>query len=65
MHYSGEDKRVIYKPIDLTQDFRDFDFESPWDLPDYEQLLSDFPSSFQCQNHRAQARDLMTKTNRY
>ncbi len=41
MHYSGEDKRVIYKPIDLTQDFRDFDFESPWDLPDYEQLEID------------------------
>ena len=35
MFYSVEEKRVIYKPIDLNQDFRDFDFESPWDLPNY------------------------------
>ena len=24
-------KKVIYEPVKLTQDFRDFDFESPWE----------------------------------
>lgn len=28
--YSDEFKRVIYKPLQLTQEFRFFDFQSPW-----------------------------------
>ena len=24
-------KKVVYEPVKLTQDFRDFDFESPWE----------------------------------
>ncbi len=31
MRYDVEQKRVIYEPVKLTQDFRRFDFESPWE----------------------------------
>ena len=29
--YDETTKKVIYEPVKLTQDFRDFDFESPWE----------------------------------
>ncbi|PKQ00961.1 MAG: NADH-quinone oxidoreductase subunit C [Alphaproteobacteria bacterium HGW-Alphaproteobacteria-13] len=35
MRYSEEDKRVIYEPVRLAQDFRSFDFLSPWEGADY------------------------------
>ncbi len=31
MRYSEEQKRVVYEPVKLTQDFRTFDFLSPWE----------------------------------
>jgi len=31
VRYDDEQKRVIYEPVRLTQEFRDFDFESPWE----------------------------------
>jgi NADH-quinone oxidoreductase subunit C len=31
MRYSEEQKRVIYEPVRLAQDFRSFDFLSPWE----------------------------------
>jgi NADH-quinone oxidoreductase subunit C len=31
MRYSEEQKRVVYEPVRLAQDFRDFDFLSPWE----------------------------------
>lgn len=31
MRYDDEEKRVIYEPVRLTQDFRTFDFLSPWE----------------------------------
>ena len=33
--YDDEKKRVVYEPVKLTQEFRTFDFESPWEAPDY------------------------------
>ena len=30
-----EAKRVVYEPVKLTQEFRNFDFLSPWEGPDY------------------------------
>ncbi|EME69855.1 NADH dehydrogenase subunit C [Paramagnetospirillum caucaseum] len=33
MRYDDETKRVIYEPVKLTQDFRSFDFLSPWEGP--------------------------------
>ena len=35
MRYSEEDKRVVYEPVRLAQDFRSFDFMSPWEGADY------------------------------
>jgi NADH-quinone oxidoreductase subunit C len=35
LRYSEEDKRVIYEPVKLTQDFRSFDFLSPWEGAQY------------------------------
>lgn len=31
MRYDDEKKRVVYEPVKLTQDFRTFDFLSPWE----------------------------------
>jgi NADH-quinone oxidoreductase subunit C len=33
--YDDEQKRVVYEPVKLTQDFRAFDFESPWEGVQY------------------------------
>jgi len=33
VRYDDEKKRVVYEPVKLTQEFRDFDFESPWEGP--------------------------------
>ena len=35
LRYSEEQKRVIYEPVKLAQDFRDFDFMSPWEGAEY------------------------------
>ena len=35
LRYSEEDKRVVYQPVELPQDFRRFDFMSPWEGADY------------------------------
>ncbi len=35
VRYDDELKRVVYEPVKLTQEFRRFDFESPWEAPDY------------------------------
>ena len=31
VRYDDAQKRVVYEPVKLTQDFRSFDFESPWE----------------------------------
>lgn len=33
VRYDDDQKRVVYEPVKLTQDFRSFDFESPWEGP--------------------------------
>ena len=35
LRYSEEDKRVVYEPVKLAQDFRTFDFTSPWEGAEY------------------------------
>ncbi len=35
LRYSEEHKRVMYEPVQLAQDFRTFDFLSPWEGADY------------------------------
>ena len=33
--YSNEQRRVVYEPVRLPQEFRNFDFLSPWEGTDY------------------------------
>ena len=33
--WDDELKRVVYEPVELRQEFRNFDFLSPWEGPDY------------------------------
>jgi NADH-quinone oxidoreductase subunit C len=35
VRYDDEQKRVVYEPVKLRQEFRDFDFLSPWEGTDY------------------------------
>jgi len=35
VRYSDELKRVVYEPVQLRQEFRNFDFLSPWEGTDY------------------------------
>ena len=35
VRYDDEQKRVVYEPVKLTQEFRQFDFQSPWEGADY------------------------------
>lgn len=36
LRYSETEKRVVYEPVKLAQDFRTFDFLMPWDGPEYQ-----------------------------
>ncbi|MEO1608646.1 MAG: NADH-quinone oxidoreductase subunit C [Pseudomonadota bacterium] len=35
VRYDEQHKRVVYEPVKLTQEFRNFDFESPWEGVEY------------------------------
>jgi NADH-quinone oxidoreductase subunit C len=35
VRYDDAQKRVVYEPVKLTQEFRSFDFMSPWEGTDY------------------------------
>lgn len=35
VRYDMEQKRVVYEPVKLDQEFRSFDFESPWEGTNY------------------------------
>jgi NADH-quinone oxidoreductase subunit C len=35
LRYSEAEKRVVYEPVQLPQDFRTFDFLMPWEGPEY------------------------------
>jgi len=35
LRYSEEEKRVVYQPVKLAQDLRNFDFMSPWEGAEY------------------------------
>lgn len=49
MRYDNAEKRIVYEPVQLRQDFRNFDFESPWEgmsrniLPGDEKASQDIP----------------------
>ncbi len=35
VRYDEEQKRVVYEPVKLVQEFRNFDYTSPWEGPEY------------------------------
>lgn len=35
VRYDDQEKRVVYEPVKLNQEFRNFDFLSPWEGSDY------------------------------
>ncbi|NIJ42679.1 NADH-quinone oxidoreductase subunit C [Parvibaculum indicum] len=35
LRYDDDQKRVVYEPVKLTQEFRSFDFMSPWEGAEY------------------------------
>jgi len=35
MHYDELEKRCVYRPVSLTQEYRQFDFMSPWEGAEY------------------------------
>jgi NADH-quinone oxidoreductase subunit C len=35
VRYDNEQARVVYEPVKLAQEFRNFDFESPWEGTEY------------------------------
>ena len=41
VRYSEKDKKVIYEPVKLEQNYRDFDFESPWEGTKYIKELTE------------------------
>ena len=48
LRYSEQEKRVVYEPVQLAQDLRQFDFSSPWEggayaLPGDEKASGDKP----------------------
>ena len=41
VRYSEKEKKVIYEPVKLEQNYRDFDFESPWEGTKYIKELNE------------------------
>ena len=41
VRYSEKEKKVIYEPVKLEQNYRNFDFESPWEGTSYIKELKD------------------------
>ena len=35
VRYSEDEKRVVYEPVKLAQEYRDFDYLSPWEGGQY------------------------------
>lgn len=35
VRYDDQQKRVVYEPVQLTQEYRNFDYETPWEGTDY------------------------------
>jgi NADH-quinone oxidoreductase subunit C len=45
VRYSEEEKKVIYEPVKLMQEFRNFDFEMPWEGTQYSLSKPDKPTN--------------------
>jgi len=38
VRYDADQKKVIYEPVKLMQEFRNFDFDMPWEGPNYRDI---------------------------
>ena len=46
MRYDDEVKRVVAEPIEFAQEFRKFEYSSPWEMfPAYNQTAQEFAAS--------------------
>ena len=54
LRYDEERKRVVYEPVKLTQDFRRFDFMSPWEAMESVQLPGDEKAAQSMKGYREQ-----------
>jgi NADH-quinone oxidoreductase subunit C len=61
LRYDNELKRVVYEPVELTQDFRRFDFLSPWEGMTDVQLPGDEKSAFGKEGYNAFAQEILNK----
>lgn len=52
MRYDEDQKRVIYEPVRLTQDFRTFDFLSPWEAMTTQWLPGDEKAAEQAEEKK-------------
>ncbi len=44
LRYDDEVKRVVAEPIEMAQEFRRFDYSSPWEsFPNYREAAEDVP----------------------
>ena len=41
VRYSEKEKKVVYEPVKLEQNYRNFDFESPWEGTNYIRKIKD------------------------
>lgn len=58
LHYDEELRRVVYEPVKLQQDFRDFDSMSPWEGMTDVQLPGDEKASIPTYGWKAASKDL-------
>ena len=42
VRYSEKEKKVVYEPVKLEQNYRNFDFESPWEGTKYTKEIKNF-----------------------
>ena len=42
VRYSEKEKKVVYEPVKLEQNYRNFDFESPWEGTNYMKGIKNF-----------------------
>ncbi len=52
LRYDEELKRVVYEPVKLTQDFRGFDFTSPWEGMTDVQLPNELMGDEKAEGHK-------------
>lgn len=62
VRWNPEEQAVVYEPVKLQQDFRRFDFESPWEAMETVQLPGDekaMTQKFGTIDYRTRAKDMM------